>query len=207
MGISLSQRLSDRFLCLRGTWRPPFLATKYHCQHYPSRITRSYLPMNPVPTTTIFFPLPPAELLIFCASSIPLNAKIPFKSLNPGIDKLLGVPPVQNNTLLYPNSPPLEVLSLWFLKSTDITSVERWKSTPASEKCCALRHSIFFSSAMSALESLVRSMGRWDSRVRTVILPLKPFSRRPSIAPIVAEPLSMTLSNGFLRATCRCEGE
>lgn len=41
---------------------------------------------------------------------------------------------------------------------------------------------------MSAFESFVRSMGRYDSFDKTVIWPLKPFSRRPSIAPIAPEP-------------------
>jgi hypothetical protein len=110
------------------------------------------------------------------------------RSLNPGRGNALGEPPVARMSLVYGYVFPDVVETNRFSKSTPDTSsfmvLTEMESNHSWERNCS-----FDASEMRALESLVRSIGRYGSEWISVTGNLHPFSRNAWIAPMDPLPL------------------
>ena len=135
------------------------------------------MPIKEEPTMTIFLPFfsPTAERMA-CTSGIVRRRKILERSLKPGKGRAFGVPPVARTSLVYWWEEPEAVETVLDLKSMLVTSSWRVSIEEVLNHSCD-RHSSFDLSAIRALDSLVRSIGRYDSLEMMVIAPLKFCSR------------------------------
>ncbi len=151
------------------------------------------MPIKEEPTTTTFFFFSsPMALRMAWTSGMDRRRKTLDRSLKPGRGRALGVPPVERMSFVYLCEEPEAVETVLALKSTPETSSEMVSIEDVLYQSFG-RRTIFDSSAMSALESLVRSMGRFGSLEINVTEPLNPCSRRPWTAPMAPLPLSCTI--------------
>ena len=147
------------------------------------------IPMKEEPITTMFFFLSsPTAARMACTSGTVRRRKTFSRSLNPGMGSFLGVPPVARMSFVYDADLPDLVDTVFLSKSTLVTSSCNVSIPASSYQDCA-RHSSFDGSAIRALESLVRSRGRYGSREIIVMSPLKFCSRNPCTAPTAPLPL------------------
>lgn len=108
--------------------------------------------------------------------------------LKPSNGKARGVPPVARTSFVYGHDLPDLVETVLRVKSTAVAS--SWMmSMPAAWYHSAGRISIFLGSEIRALDSFVRSSGRFPSLVSRVMLPLNLSSRRVWTTPKVPLPL------------------